>query len=64
VKEGSATFHTYRFYIGGTQETEVEPIIVTEEAKNAMNADLARFGLTGRWKRKVDVEYAKQVLSE
>ena len=64
MEEGTIEFTTYRFYVGGTEETDVEPIIVTEEEKDVMNADLAKFGLSGRWKRKVDVEYAKEILSE
>lgn len=64
MKENSVTFHTYHFFVGGTQETDVEAIIIPEEDKDVLNADLAALGLSGRWKRRVDVEHAKRVLSE
>ncbi|MCK5307995.1 MAG: hypothetical protein KAJ73_05235 [Zetaproteobacteria bacterium] len=64
MAENGLVYTTYRFYIGGVEQTSVTPIIVPEEEKDLMNADLAAFGMSGRWKRKVDVEYAKEILSD
>ena len=63
MEENSVTYITYRFYIGGVEQTSVEPIIIPEEEMLVLNADLAEMGLSGRWKRKVDVEWAKELLS-
>ena len=61
---GSMVVHTYRFYLGGEEVIQVEPIMVTEEVKDQLNADQNHFGLSGKWKRRVDVEYAKEILSD
>jgi len=59
---GGIVFKTYRFYLGGEEITQVEPIIVPEEERDVLNADLAAMGMSGRWHRKVDIEYAKEIL--
>lgn len=57
---GHMTVLTYRFYLDGVEVKTVEPQFLTEEEASQANADLARLGMSGRWKRKVVVEAQRE----